>query len=118
MRTIIALSLLGLLAVAYAAGPNMSDGTEKECDVSFKCYDKCQHGQEGEGLEHRECFFDCLEKRPNYKVSRDFTQDVKEVYKWCKSDQRDGAPDAKILKCTLKKVKKDACRWYFRQKKD
>ena len=111
---------MGLLAVAYAAGPNMSEGSEKECDVAFKCYEKCDHGdKKGEGEKHRECFFDCLEKRDTDRVSRDFRKDVKEVYKWCKNDQRDkGAREAKILKCTLKKVKKDACRWYFRMKKD
>ena len=116
---ILALSVMGLVAFAYAAGPNMSDGSEKECDVAFKCYDKCDHGdKDGEGLEHRDCFFDCLAKRPRDKVSKDFTQDVKKVYQWCKDDQREGASSSKKLKCTLKKVKKDACRWYFRDKKD
>ena len=120
MKSIVALSLMGLLAVAYAAGPNMSDGSEKECEVAFKCYDKCGHGDDdGNGLEHRICFFECLGKRDQDTVSRDFRQDVKEVYKWCKNEQRDSdAPDSKVLKCTLKKVKKDACRWYFRSQKD
>ena len=119
MKAVFALTLMGLLAVAFAAGPNMSDGSDKECEVSFECYDKCGHGEEGEGLEHRQCFFDCLKKRPNYKVSRDFTQDVKDVYRWCKKDQRDSdASESKLLKCTLKKVKKDACRRYFRSQKD
>ena len=119
MRSVFALALLGLLAVAYAAGPNMSNGSDKECEVAFECYDKCGHGEEGEGLEHRECFFDCLKKRDDDKVSNDFVQDCKDVYSWCKNDQRkDGAPESKILKCTLKKVKKDACRRYFRAQKD
>ena len=114
MRTIIAVTLLmGLLAVAYANGPNMSDGTKKECDVAFKCFDKeCSD-------DDRDCFFDCLTKRDIERVGRDFRKDVKKVYQWCKSNKRDNdAEEGKILKCTQKKVEKDACRWYLRDKKD
>lgn len=120
MRTIIiTLSLVGLLAVAYAAGPDMGNGSKKKCDVAYECYGKCDHGEKGDGLEHRVCFFDCMLKRDNKKVSESFREDVKEVYDWCKEDQRDeNAPESKILKCTLKKIKKDACRWYFRDKRD
>ena len=121
MKTgIVALSLMGLVAFACAAGPNMSDGTEKECEVAFQCYDNCGHGvKDGEGEEHRECFFECLGKRDNDTVGDDFRYDVEEVYDWCKNEKRKpDAPESKVLKCTLKKVKKDACRWYFRMKRD
>ena len=102
MRTIIAITLLmGLLAVAYANGPNMDDGTKKECDVVFKCFDKdC-------GDSDRDCFFDCLTKRDEERVGRDFRKDVKKVYQWCKSKKRgNDASEGKILKCTQKKVEK------------
>ena len=121
-NALIVIALMGLVAFAAAqprAGPNLKEGSKKECEVSFKCYDKCDHGDEdGEGEKHRDCFFDCLGKRPNDKVSRAFTDEVKEAFEWCKDSQRDGARDAKILKCTLKKVKKDACRSYFRDQRD
>ena len=105
--------LMGLLAVAYANGPNMDDGTKKECDVVFKCFAKeC-------GDSDRDCFFDCLTKRDvEMRVGRDFRQGVKKVYEWCKSNKRgNGASGGRILKCTQKKVEKDACRWYLRDMK-
>ena len=96
----------------------VSGGTKKECEVAFKCYDKCGPGKEGEGFKHRKCFFDCVGKRSTDKVGNDFRKDVVEVYKWCKNDKRGkDAHESKVLKCALKQVKKDACRPYFRMKK-
>ena len=117
-RAILTLCLLGLIVLATANGPNMERGTDQECKIALKCYDRCGHGMEGVGEEIRECFFDCLEKRPTSKVSKPFRKDVKEVFEWCKEKKRPDGNDSKRMKCTIKKVKKDACRRYWRDQRD
>ena len=78
-------------------------------------FDKDKEGKDDRGRPFRDCFFDCLERRvPNNDDGDDFVDYVEEVYEWCEDEKwnRD-APEGKLLKCTLKKVKKDACESYF-----
>ena len=115
-KTIIALTLMGLMAVAYAGDrPSMSDGSKRECEHSFNCNDKCD-----DTVGARGCFFRCLKKRFERSPRLDggvFLDEVDEVYSWCKENKKDDAHETKLLKCTLKRIKKDACRWYFREQR-
>ena len=117
-KIIFALTLMGLMAVAFAGKnddrPDMSDGTKRQCQVAFETYGACERRGEG-----RKCFLDLLNKRFDRLSAKsndrlkagDFLEEVDEVYEWCDDNKGDA------VQCTLKKIKKDACRWYFREQK-
>ena len=114
-KIIFAVALMGLMAVANAGGPNMRDGTKRECEISFKCYDKCQ----GDDVP-RLCFFSCMYRRFEVRgsdqlKSQGFYDEVNSTFDYC--NKKRGGNVLKVNKCGIKKVKKDACRWYFREQK-
>ena len=117
-KIIFALALMGLMAVAYAGDrPSMSDGSKRECQISFNCNKVCD-----DEVGARGCFFRCLKRRfergTDTLKAGGFLEEVDEVYEWCKENKKDDAYETKLLKCTLKRIKKDACRWYFREQRD
>ena len=114
-KIIFAFALMGLMAVAFAGdAPDMSRGTKRECKTAYDSY------IDSDGDLER--FFKVLTRRIERKSEKfdklkdgDFLEEIDEVREFCKVD-RGGKRDAD--KCTFRSIKKDACRWYWRQQND
>jgi len=122
----IALLLGSAACMVSANGPDFdaSSGVdiEESCEAAATCYystacrnfDDDKESEGDRGTPFRECFFDCLEDRvPNNDDGEEFVDYIQDVYEWCEEKRGKDAPEGKVLKCTLKKIKKDACDEYF-----
>jgi len=95
---------------------------EESCEAAATCYystacrdyDEDKEGKDDRGSPFRQCFFRCLESRvPSNSDGEDFVEYVEEVYEWCEDKRGKKAPEGKVLKCTLKRIKKESCDEYF-----
>ena len=71
-----------------------------------------KEGKNDRGTPFRDCFFLCLSVRvPDNNDGKAFVDYVDDLYEWCEDKRGKKAPESegKVLKCTLKKTKKDAC---------
>ena len=129
--TVFSLCLLGLLALASANIYEMSDATEAQCKASNKCWiEKCKSetpmdtGRKLLGDNNDDCtrigFFDCLDNEIDLDddENQEFYNEITKVFNNCEQHEQKDAngkdvKETKHVKCMLKKVKKDACDWYF-----
>lgn len=122
----IAILLASAACMVSADGPNFdaSSGVDIEgsCEAAATCYystacrnyDEDKEGKDDRGTPFRACFFDCLEGRiSDDDDGEEFVDYVEEVYEYCQDKRGEDAPEGKVLKCTLHKIKKDACDEYF-----
>jgi len=123
----IALLLVGAAFMVSADGPNWDPSSsgvdiEESCEAAATCYystacrdyDEDKEGKSDRGTPFRDCFFDCLDSRVDSSSdSEEFIDYVNDVLEWCEEKRGEDAPEGKVLKCTLHKIKKDACDDYF-----
>ena len=123
----IGLLLASAACLVSANGPDFDGSSgvdiQESCEAAATCYystacrdyDDDKESEGDRGTPFRECFFGCLEKRvPDNDDGEDFVDYVEDVYEWCEDDKRgEDAPEGKVLKCTMHKIKKDACDEYF-----
>ena len=124
---LIALHLLLGTACLASAGrhPKIDEDIDvkSSCEAAATCYfstacrdsDSEKEHKDDRGTPFRNCFFECLEDRvDDGDDGDDFVEYVEEVYEWWEDEKRNrDAPEGKLLKCTLKKIKKDVCDDYF-----
>ena len=110
------LSLVSLAAIASANGPNMStDKYAKACKAAQSCYDsgKCRDNGKKQGDGYRDCYFACLWNKVRDEPNGiKFFKEMSKVADFCE-DKRGEKNENKVMKCAIKKVKKDACENYF-----
>ena len=110
------LSLVSLAVMASANGPNMStDKYAKPCKAAQNCYDsgKCRDNGKKMGEGFRDCYFQCLWTKVRDEPNGiKFFKEMNKVADFC-DDKRGPKNENKVMKCAIKKVKKDACENYF-----
>lgn len=112
-----ALCFLSLAVLGSANGPNLeTDKYGKACKASQNCYEGSACRKKGGKIRpgFRDCYFDCLWKKvkdePNgYK----FFKQVQKAADFCEEKRENSDNENKVMKCTVKKVKKDLCENYY-----
>jgi len=127
-----AICCMGLMAIASANIYEMNDASAKQCEVAHECYvDKCESEQPlasrkllGDKNDKADCtrigFFNCFDDQLSLesKSNKQFRHELNEVFDGCEEHEKKDAngkdvKESKHVKCMIKKVKKDACDWYF-----
>ena len=81
-----------------------------------KCYDEeCRNPNGTKEARFRgRCFFQCLWSKVGFTSDGvSFLQEALQVVDFCLEKRGENAPEGKIMKCAMKKIKKDACEHYF-----
>ena len=113
---IFAVCILCITVLTAANGPNMSTDVYAEpCKAAAKCYDvECRNSNGKKEAGFRQCFFQCLWSEVGFTPEGvSFFQEALQVIDFCLEKRGDKAPEGKITKCAMKKIKKDACEHYF-----
>ncbi|AUF82487.1 hypothetical protein TetV_405 [Tetraselmis virus 1] len=123
--SIIGVLLLASMVAVSANGPSPKKSLDEHtsCKAAQTCYystvcrdwDLDKEHKDDKGIAFRKCFMQCLKDRvPNNKKGNEFMNYVQKVDKWCENKKRDNdAPQGKVRKCVVHKIKKDVCEEYF-----